>query len=93
VPGQHCNASTPHGGGTIRWAAPEFLDVFSGERKKQTPTVESDTHALSMVIIEVGGFLPIKLNANVHALSLAVHWECSFRQQSGPDCRSLGAKG
>ncbi|KAF9646106.1 kinase-like protein [Thelephora ganbajun] len=47
------NASTPHGGGTIRWSAPELLDAFSNESKKRTPTVKSDIYALSMVIIEL----------------------------------------
>ncbi|KAF9647848.1 kinase-like protein, partial [Thelephora ganbajun] len=47
------NASTPHGGGMIRWTAPELLEAFSDKRKKQTPTTKSDVYALSMVIIEV----------------------------------------
>ncbi|KAF9651826.1 kinase-like protein [Thelephora ganbajun] len=47
------NASTPHGGGTIRWSAPELLGAFSDKSKGQTPTVKSDVYALSMVIIEL----------------------------------------
>ncbi|KAF9642617.1 kinase-like protein [Thelephora ganbajun] len=47
------NASTPHGGGTIRWSAPELLGVSPDESKKRTPTVKSDIYALSMVIIEL----------------------------------------
>ncbi|KAF9651816.1 kinase-like protein [Thelephora ganbajun] len=47
------NASTPHGGGTIRWSAPELLDAFSDESRKRTPTVKSDIYALLMVIIEL----------------------------------------
>ncbi|KAF9641962.1 kinase-like protein, partial [Thelephora ganbajun] len=47
------NASTPHGGGTIRWSTPELLDVFSDESKKRTPTVESSVYALPMVIVEL----------------------------------------
>ena len=49
----------------IRWTAPELLDVFSDKRKKQSPTVKSDMYALSMVIIEVGGFPSIELNAHM----------------------------
>ena len=73
------NASTPHSGGTVRWAAPELLGVFYDKRKKQAPTVKSDIYALSMVIIEVGGFLLIGLSAHSHPLLLAIHRECSFR--------------
>lgn len=47
----------PHAGGTVRWAAPELLDVFPEKRRKRTPTVKSDMYALSMVIIEVSSFL------------------------------------
>ena len=63
--------STLHSGGAICWTTPELLDVFSGKRRNKH-TVESDIYALSMVITEVGGSLPIELIAHVHALSLAV---------------------
>jgi len=42
----------------IRWASPELLDPVSDDPKNQSPTTKSDVYALSMVIIEVGGFLP-----------------------------------
>ena len=72
------NASTPHSGGTIRWAAPELLGAFSGNGKMQLPTAKSDIYSLSMVVIEVCGFHPISPNANLHELLLAVHWEYSL---------------
>lgn len=52
------NASTPHGGATIRWAAPELLDAISHTGRKQRHTAESDIYALSMVVIEVGDSKP-----------------------------------
>ena len=42
------------GGGTLRYAAPELLDGF---RDKQILTKKSDMYSLSMVIVEVRGFL------------------------------------
>jgi len=47
------DATLPHTGSTVRWAAPELLDVFPGKRRKRTPTIQSDMYALSMVIIEL----------------------------------------
>lgn len=48
------NASTPHSGGTIRWSAPELLEVYVGRSKKsQSSTTKSDVYALSMVIVEL----------------------------------------
>ena len=72
------NASTPHSGGTIRWAAPELLGAFSGKGKGQAPTTKSDIYSLSMVVIEVRGFSPTSPSVNIHALLPAVHREYSF---------------
>ena len=52
------NASTPHGGGSIRWSAPELVplstDLTDLERVRSTrPTNESDVYSLAMVTIEV----------------------------------------
>jgi len=48
------NASTPHRVGTIRWAAPKLLDVFSGNRNEWAiPTIMSDVYALAMVLLRL----------------------------------------
>ena len=51
---ESANASTPHGGCTLRYCAPELLDL--GKRVKdlkRKPTGKSDIYSLSMVIVEV----------------------------------------
>lgn len=77
------NASTPYNGGTVRWTAPELLDVLSEKYKKQTPTVESDVYALSMVIIEVGCFQPI--NRGDHSMCYCQLYTGSVPFPDSPD--------
>ena len=67
------NASTPHQGCTIRYCAPELLDVgITVKDAKRKPTNKSDVYSLSMVIVEVcifcrgttysgSGYLPFQL--------------------------------
>ena len=69
------NASTPHTGGTLRWAAPELLDAIVGTDKKQTHTTKSDIYALSMVVIEVGGSQSHRSNTYAYTTLIAVHGE------------------
>ena len=48
------NASTPNHGCTVRYCAPELLDVDGVMRPdKRKPTTKSDMYSLSMVIVEV----------------------------------------
>ena len=48
------NASTPNQGCTIRYCAPELLDVGNAVKDvKRKPTNKSDMYSLSMVIVEV----------------------------------------
>jgi serine/threonine protein kinase len=48
------NASTPHQGCTIRYCAPELLDVGNAVKDvKRKPMDKSDVYSLSMVIVEV----------------------------------------
>jgi len=48
------NASTSHQGCTIRYCAPELLDVRNAVKDaKRKPTNKSDVYCLSMVIVEV----------------------------------------
>ncbi|KAF9646889.1 kinase-like protein [Thelephora ganbajun] len=52
------NASTPNGGGTIRWRAPELFELSTkakdeGKAKLPRPTKKSDTYSLAMVVIEI----------------------------------------
>jgi len=48
------NASTPHQGCTIRYCAPELLDVGNAVKDvKRKPTNKSDVYSLSMVIVEL----------------------------------------
>ena len=51
------NASTPNHGYTIRYCAPELLDVGGVVKAKRKSTNESDIYSLSMVIVEVRPFL------------------------------------
>ena len=47
------NASTPDRGCTIRWCAPELLDIKdTGEVEKKKLTNKTDVYSLSMVIVE-----------------------------------------
>jgi len=51
------NASTPHPGYTIRYCAPELLDVGKAIKDvKRKATNKSDVYSLSMVIVEVNTF-------------------------------------
>ena len=74
------NASTPHTGGPVRWAAPEPPDALSETWKKPIATVESDIYAPP---IEVGGFLPAEPSVCVHALLPVVHRGLALSQQPG----------
>ena len=48
------NASTPNNGCTVRYCAPELLDIDGVIRlEKRKPTYKSDVYSLSMVIVEV----------------------------------------
>jgi len=47
------NASTPNHGCTIRYCAPELLDVEGVVGKEKKPTNKSDVYSLSMVIVVV----------------------------------------
>ena len=48
------NASTPNRGCTIRYCAPELLDVKDvGNVEKKKLTNKTDVYSLSMVIVEV----------------------------------------
>ena len=48
------NASTPNHGCTVRYCAPELLDIGEVVRvAKKKPTNKSDMYSLSMVIVEV----------------------------------------
>ncbi|KAF9646891.1 kinase-like protein [Thelephora ganbajun] len=56
--GISANASTKNGGGTIRWRAPELLELSTkakdeGKAKLPRPTKKSDTYSLAMVVIEI----------------------------------------
>ena len=54
------NAPIPNYGGTIRWAAPEFLNRVDGGRSHWQVTHKSDVYALSMVIVEVRSLLNVE---------------------------------
>ena len=47
------NASTPNHGYTVRYCAPELLDIEGVARLEKKPTDKSDVYSLSMVIVEV----------------------------------------
>lgn len=48
------NASTPNRGCTIRYCAPELLDIKdTGSVEKKKVTYKTDVYSLSMVVVEV----------------------------------------
>ena len=47
------NASTPHRGCTVRYCAPELLDIEIGGVEKIKMTNKTDVYSLSMVAVEV----------------------------------------
>jgi len=51
------NASTPHRGCTVRYCAPELLDVDVEGVNKKKMTNKTDVYSLSMVVVEVRIFL------------------------------------
>jgi len=53
------NASTPNHGCTVRYCAPELLDV-EGARAKKKLTAKSDVYSLSMVVVEVRRFPKVR---------------------------------
>ena len=68
------NASTPNHGCTVRYCAPELLEVPGVVRiEKRKPTERSDVYSLSMVIVEVCPFskIIIRLSSDCFRLQLA----------------------
>ena len=55
------HASTPNHGCTVRYCAPEFLDI-GDVRVKKKMTNKSDVYSLSMVIVEVRLFPGVRMS-------------------------------
>ena len=48
------NYNSIHGGGAIRWTAPELIDPEEFGSETSRPTCPSDVYSLSLTVIEVG---------------------------------------
>ena len=56
------NYGSIHGGGALRWTAPELIDPEEFGLETRRPTYSSDVYSFGCVCIEVSHFSPIRVS-------------------------------
>ena len=89
------NASTPNHGCTVRYCAPELLDVGGVVRiEKRKPTNKSDVYSLSMVIVEARLLLECMIHSDFdYFCSQLATGKMPFPESTDPNVTILISKG
>ena len=81
------NYGSTHGGGAVRWTAPELIDPEEFELETTRATFFSDVYAFAMTAIEVMDAVP-----HFRKPPCLFHMFCSFTQASDHSLRFTNSK-